>query len=108
MSLCFVVVSVCLSILDKALWCTVPGLSCTPLKVNQLLFIYGLIIKHGECALGKRLHRDSNKNLYNDFPEMMLTENTVSLASSPFVMIKGFLEIIEEIGLTERAEWEKR
>lgn len=38
---------------------------------------------------------------------MMLTENTVFLASSPFVMIKGFLEIIEEIGLTERAEWEK-
>lgn len=38
---------------------------------------------------------------------MMLTENTVSLASSPFVMIKGFLETIEEISLTERAEWEK-
>lgn len=71
--------------------------------VNQLLFIYGLIIKHTECALDKKRYTDSKKNLY-ELPEMMLTENSFSLASTLVVMIKDFLESIEELCLQERAE----
>lgn len=62
---------------------------------NYLLFTYGLIIKLRECAVGKSLHTDSLNNLYSAFPEMMLNEKTFPFASSPIVMIKGFLESIE-------------
>lgn len=71
---------------------------------NYLLFIYGLIIKLRECAVGKSLRTVLLKNLYRVFPEIMLNENTFPFLSTPTVMIKGFLERVEVICLKRRAE----
>lgn len=53
------------------------------------------------------LHADSNKNLYEEFPEIKLTEVIFSLASTPVIRIKGFLENIEEFCLKKSVEWRR-
>lgn len=53
------------------------------------------------------LHADSNKNLYEEFPEIKLTEVIFSLASTPVIMIKGFLENIEKFCLKKSVEWRR-
>lgn len=66
-----------------------------------------MIVKHRECTLAKYRHADSNTNLYEEFPEIKLTEISFSLASTPVVVIKAFIEITEEICLKKSVEWRR-